>query len=231
MTEEKLYQDIWRRKETLSDGFLPSRAAEALNVLKSANILLDIGCGDGTFAARAKDKYQRVIGLDLSRTALRMVGRQEIFSLQTNINRGYLPLKNKSVDVVSCLDVVEHVFDPYYLLNEIFRVLTDQGEVILTPPNTRFIEHISAIVFKGIAPKTSMDMEQYDGGHLHYFTFKDIERILDECSFKVILKKGIALRFYRSFKTRAFYLCSKLWEKDPLREFFNWGILIKAVKK
>jgi len=117
LTEERLYQDIWRRKETLGDGFLPSRAEEALKVLKSGNIVLDIGCGDGTFAARAKDKYQKVIGLDLSRTALRMAGRQEIFSLQTNINKGYLPLKNKSVDVVSCLDMMENVFDPYYLLN------------------------------------------------------------------------------------------------------------------
>ena len=105
------------------------------------------------------------------------------------------------------------------------------GKFIVTTPNTRFIKHVSDLLLRGTSPKTNLDHEGYDGGHLHYFTFKDLSKLLEESKFKIIQQKGISMRFYNSLKLRIFYVLSRLFEKKVIREFFCQGILIKAIKQ
>jgi ubiquinone/menaquinone biosynthesis C-methylase UbiE len=231
MLQKDLYQDIWKRKQNCGGGIQPGgRVDAALKVLGKGEILLDIGCGNGQSSAIVKNRYTKIIGLDISLKALSFAREKGLFGIMVNLNRGNIPLKDEMVDAVICLDVIEHIFDPYSLLGEVYRVLKKDGELILTTPNTRFVKHISDLMFRGTPPKTNLDTEGYDGGHLHYFTFADLKRILKECKFYVLLEKGISRRFYNSWKLRLFYLVSRLWEKDPMREFFCQGIMIKAGK-
>jgi hypothetical protein len=112
-----------------------------------------------------------------------------------------------------------------------YRVLKKNGVFILTTPNIRFIDHIRLILIKGQFPKTSHDKFCYDGGHIHYFTFKDIRNLLKRAGFKIMLEQGFDQKKYRSFKTLLFRVCLKVFEKDINKEFFCPGILLKAVKK
>ena len=45
-----------------------------------------------------------------------------------------LPFKNRSIDAVICLEVIEHVVDPMKAITEIYRVIKPKGTVILTTP-------------------------------------------------------------------------------------------------
>lgn len=83
---------------------------------------------------------------------------------------------------------------------------------MISAPNIRYWQHIFSLVIKGRFPRTSDDTEHYDGGHLHYFTYNDIEQILNNCGFNVIERRGV-------------------FGRDFLKEILSPGIVIKAVKR
>jgi len=180
-------------------------------LLDKGERLLDIGCGDGTLGHFAKNKYKEVYGIDISEEALRIAEKRGIIVKKVNLNEEKLPFENEYFDAVTCLDVIEHVFEPRDLIKEINRVLKRGGILIISTPNIRYWRHIFSLTVKGRFPKTSGDTEHWDGGHLHYFTYKDIELLLSEHGFEVLVKRGV-------------------FEREFLKEFLSPGIIIKGRK-
>ena len=94
-----------------------------------------------------------------------------------------LPLAEASFAACSCLDVIEHVPDPLRLLRELRRVLKPGGQLVLSTPNIRCFRHIVRLLFSGRFPRTSDDDFVWGGGHLHYFTRKDMLGLLGTAGF------------------------------------------------
>jgi len=83
---------------------------------------LDIGAQNGPYAAH----FPRRVALDIQRGA----GVQIIGDVQA------LGIRDASVDVVLCTEVLEHVPDPQRAIDEMYRVLVPGGQLLLT---TRFL--------------------------------------------------------------------------------------------
>lgn len=228
--EEKTYDKIWYRILQESKDVFCTRIEEALKLLDKGNRLLDVGCGDGSFGKLAKNNFKYIYGVDLASDALKRTKTKGLAVLKVNINAKRLPFKSCVFDTVSCLDVVEHIFEPEDLIREGNRLLKSGGIFIISTPNIRFIEHISMLLARGYFPKTSYDIDSYDGGHIHYFTFSDIRRLLEENGFKILEEKGVAYRPYKSIKMSIFRIVARVWEKQVEKEFFHRGIIIKAQK-
>lgn len=213
--EELLYEKIWNRKEL--DGSAPrvdvgSRIDVALKIDRGGHRLLDIGCGDGTLGYFAKEKYKEVYGVDIVEGALEIARKRGLTTIRVNLNEEKLPFDEQFFDTVTCLDVIEHIFDPRNLIKEISRVLKTEGIAIISSPNTRHLSRVLSLLVKGRFPKTSGDEEGYDGGHIHYFTYKDLEALLEQNGFEVLGKYGV-------------------FGKNFLKEFRSPGIVIKARKQ
>ncbi len=208
--EKEVYEKIWGRKKQQEIDYFKkgTRIYEASKLIKNCDKVLDVGCGDGALFHLIKDKCNEYYGTDISKTALSLIKDKKVKAKVVNINTEKLPFKDNFFDYTICLDVIEHVFDPVKLVDELFRVTKPEGDVIISTPNIRCYKHIISLV-RGRFPKTSGDQEHYDGGHLHYFTYKDI---IDLCSKKSskIEKYGINTRY--------------------MIEFLSGGILIKAKK-
>ncbi|NMX21364.1 hypothetical protein C5S30_02780 [ANME-1 cluster archaeon GoMg4] len=213
-SEEKLYERIWKKKGVNEEPRINkgSRVDVALKLLDKGDRLLDIGCGDGTLGYFAKRNYKEVYGIDISDNALKIAERRGIITKKVNFNEEGLPFENYYFDAVTCLDVIEHVFEPRDIIKEINRVLKNGGSLVISAPNIRHLSHLFNLIIKGRFPKTSNDTEHWDGGHLHYFTFKDIEDILKEYGFRIVMKKGV-------------------FGRDIFKEFLSTGIVIKATEK
>jgi len=213
-SEEELYEKIWRRKEPDStpDVEKGGRVDVALNLLEKGERLLDIGCGDGIIGYFARNDYKEIYGVDVSDIALKLAGGRGVITKKINANNDALPFEDNYFDAVTCLDVIEHVFEPACLINEISRVLKKGGFLIVITPNIRYWHHLFDLILKGRFPRTSGDTEHYDGGHLHYFTYKDIETILEIKGFKITQKKGV-------------------FGRKIMKEFFSPGIVFKAIKR
>ena len=179
----------------------------------------------------AEHRFDEAYVCDISETVLKTAKNKGMITACIDLNTYYLPYQNECFDAVTCLEVLEHVFNPVNLLKELYRILSPEGQLILTTPNIRYFKNINKLLLKGRFPHTTTDTFIWGGGHLHYFTFKDLKQILIECGFYIVEEKGISMRLYNTVKLRIFRLISRLWEKNAIREFFCQGILIKARKQ
>lgn len=204
------------------------RVEHASRFVSNAERLLDVGCGDGIISFFIKNRVEKIYGLDMSSEALKIAEKRGfIVQGKIDFDKNKFPFENNFFDTVTCLDVIEHVKDPRKLLNEIYRVLKKDGKLILSTPNIRFTDHLYKLLFKGTFPKTSEDSKEYDGGHLHFFTFSDIRNLLINTGFKVIKEKGIINKKERGWKGRLF---EKFLGKRFMLEFRTPGILVIAQK-
>jgi len=128
-------------------AIVKSLLQEALSVRppSSQNLrLLDLGCGTGANLPTVTDAVQRVgstpgghvMALDYSPLALEFA-QQHLGELPVSLLRGdatNLPFAANSFDVVTMLDVLEHVEDDAGAVQEIFRVLKPGGAFVLSVP-------------------------------------------------------------------------------------------------
>lgn len=118
-------------------GWGPEHAPDAfkLGVLREhvrGDIVLDVACGPGVYAAALARDGRRVIGLDFSRELLR-AGRAHHRAgwLPAAASGDRLPLRDRSVDTTCLLSVLEHV-DDAALLAEASRVT--RGRILIQVP-------------------------------------------------------------------------------------------------
>ena len=99
--------------------------------------ILDVGCGTGA-NLELLTEFGDVEGVDISQEALAFC-RERGFS---NVRHGAaekLPFADGSFDVVTALDVIEHLDDDLGSLKEIHRVLRPGGRVLLFVPAFMFL--------------------------------------------------------------------------------------------
>lgn len=209
--EENFYEKIWNNKSEIIKIENKSRIDIATKLLERGNRLLDVGCGNGVLGYIAKNSYKEVYGIDISENALKIAKRRGVIAKKVNINYEKIPFEDKYFDAVVCLDVIEHVFEPRNLIKEISRIMKFNGILIISSPNIRNWKHLFDLVVLGKFPKTADDSDHWDGGHLHYFTYGDVENILKKNNIKVIEKRGV-------------------FGKNFLKDFRSSGIIIKAKK-
>jgi ubiquinone/menaquinone biosynthesis C-methylase UbiE len=106
-----------------------------------AEVWLDLGCGHGRFLAHFAPDAARLIGLDFSDRLLKIAGEKlaaEPLESPTGLLRASamdIPLEDGTVDVVSCVRVVQHVPDQDQTFGEIARVLKPGGSLLLVQYN------------------------------------------------------------------------------------------------
>src|ERR1700728_971712 len=88
--------------------------------------LLDIGCGTGDFIWLAQKRGWSVHGIELSQAAVNFA--VQLRNLDVVLGEpSELPFGDNSFDVVTALDVLEHVSNPAKVLQNIYRVLKPDG--------------------------------------------------------------------------------------------------------
>lgn len=203
------------------------RVEIASRLVPKCNNLLDVGCGDGVMLHFIKDKVKNTYGVDNVKTELKKAKKVGMFVDLINTDTDDFPYKKNFFDAVTCLDVIEHVKDPRILLRKIYSVLRKDGILIISTPNIRFSDHLGKLLFSGVFPKTSISEAEYDGGHIHFFTYKDMYLLLKDQKFKNIQYYEIINKERRGWKGR---LVEKILGKTFMREFRTPGILITATK-
>jgi len=157
-------------------------------------LILDVGCGNGTFLAKMKNLGWQVCGTEVDENAA-LAARKE-FGLEVFI--GELKdavFSNDFFDVITLGHVVEHLYDPIELLEECKRILKPNGKLIITTPNT---SGLACRIFKqwwrGFEPPR----------HMMIFSLTSLECCLQKAGFDSIILRSSA-RMGRSL-----YIASKL---------------------
>jgi SAM-dependent methyltransferase len=153
-----------------------------------------------------------VVCIDLSVPALAEVRKRGFSPLLASAEGHKLPFPDKSFDIIMIDEVIEHLVDTDSIMEEIHRVLTDQGQLLISTPNLASWFNRIALLF-GIQPAFSeVSFKKVYGrpgsgivGHLRLFTKRALTAFVEDNGFHNATTVGVPFpelpRFIRPFDT------------------------------
>ena len=157
---------------------------------KDAGLILDVGCGDGSFGLAVKKILNTEVWGVEQNGEVGTIARGKIDNvLVGDISKLMAELPESRFDCIVFNDVLEHLVDPFKVLMEIKKKLSAKGIIICSIPNTRYIFLLYELLVKkqwrygdeGILDKT----------HLRFFTKKSFTDTLKALGYKVLRIEGI----------------------------------------
>jgi SAM-dependent methyltransferase len=121
------------------------------SILSSINVpingvTLDIGCGVGSnLRALGLAGLYKTVGLDRSFYALSLAKSHLNLPL-INGDLNQLPVRSKSFGLIIAMDILEHLEDDANGIRELYRVLKNEGTLIITVPAFGFLWGIQDVV-------------------------------------------------------------------------------------
>jgi len=155
--------------------------------------LLDVGCGNGKFAAQYLKRGIEVWGVDITPKLVTAAKKRGIRVVRHDLNKK-LPLKDNFFDIITCSEVIEHVFNTEQLLRELKRVLRPGGIVVLTTPNLVGLENRLRILF-GRHPSFFEYSERDAMGHIRAYSSRELLKQAKLVGFKNIKLTGSTFPF------------------------------------
>jgi len=179
--------------------------------LKAARYL-DLGCGEGKLtpliAEAVKPDYQvqEVYGVDSSEMLLEKLPRN-IKAIRSDLNHDKLPFHDCYFDLVTAIEVIEHLQNTDNLVEESYRVLRPCGYFLITTPNlaswvNRFL------LLLGFQPLNTEPSARYSvglptphkyrkkySGHLNLFTLRALVEMLSFHGFRIVAKAGSPVKY------------------------------------
>jgi 2-polyprenyl-6-hydroxyphenyl methylase / 3-demethylubiquinone-9 3-methyltransferase len=131
-----------------SDG--PQRPLHELNPVRLAYVerwqplagakVLDVGCGGGLLTEAMALRQAQATGIDLS---MQLIDVARLHLLETGVKAEYqviavedlAKLKPGQFDAITCMEMLEHVPDPYAILQACFTLLKPGGRLLLSTLN------------------------------------------------------------------------------------------------
>ena len=177
---------------------------------KRHRTLFEIGCAYGLFLDLIKDEFDHVSGIDISEDGIRYA-RDELLLDARQVEFLECELEDQKLDVVCLWDTIEHLRDPHLYLEKI-STHTEPGALIAL--TTGDIESLNAR-WKGdnwrlIHPPT----------HLHYFSKRTLEQILNRYGFDVVYSRYCG--FFRSIDQVAYHTLVLRKNYPNIYKFLNW---------
>jgi len=163
---------------------------DALGVSTSSRIL-DLGCGNGQFSLPLLERKLAVVSMDLDAPRLREVrescAEAQLAGRVVRANGANLPLPSRSLDVVVCREMIEHIHEPGSVLDEVHRVLRPDGRLCVTVPSAQTERYFQWVDPRWLAM----------AGHVHVFTREAMRDLLRRHGFEVTEVRG--RNFFYSF--------------------------------
>lgn len=113
--------------------------------------VIDVGCGGGILAESMAKKGAKVTGIDLSEKALKVA---DLHGLESGISVHYEKIAAEDMaareaeqfDVVTCMEMLEHVPDPASVIQACYRMVKPGGHVFFSTLNRNLKSYVFAIL-------------------------------------------------------------------------------------
>jgi len=174
----------------------------AYKLAEKGKRVLDVGCGNGSMLFRLTHKYVELYGVDIAPSRLEEARKTVAEKYSDLPNKFYfhegnldqaMEFESDYFDTIICLTTLEHVYDVYLLVKELYRMLKPGGYVIAEVPNIAYLKYRIKLAF-GFLPVTSSpyNWEEigWEGGHIHYFTMKRLCELFESQGFEITVKTG-----------------------------------------
>lgn len=148
-------------------------------VLHRGDRFLDAGCGTGEYLDIALSQGAQAVGADLARTYLTRVNGRARGARLLQADVTHLPLRDETVHVLLCSEVIEHLHRPEAALAELARVT---GRVaLITTPNFGVMR-----VIAGKLLRKQMDNLDRSVGHVSVLSLRELRRKAEASGWRVL---------------------------------------------
>lgn len=145
--------------------------------------VLDVGCAKGLMGEIIKkERGCKVFGAEINRKAARIATDKldEVFCV--DIEKSDLPF-NGDLDVIIFADIIEHLFDPWRVLENAKKWLKPEGIVIASVPNTG---HYSIILDLLRGSWDYLPFGHLCISHIRFFTRASIENMFAKSGYSIL---------------------------------------------
>ncbi|OGC50218.1 hypothetical protein A2716_03345 [candidate division WWE3 bacterium RIFCSPHIGHO2_01_FULL_40_23] len=186
--------DLWVLEESARKRMWNRRLKKILSISKGGS-LLDIGAGTGEFLNLAKGNFLKVLGTEVSESAIKTAKEKYEIKL-TRLRAEEIQEIAEKFDAISLFHVLEHVHYPRDVIKICFMLLKKGGVLVIAVPNDvnslkflvkRFLRKFGIRKYgegKMQFPKVVLDGSIREI-HLSHFTTKTLTKVLEKEGFKV----------------------------------------------
>ena len=180
--------------------------------------LIDVGCGGGLLCENLASITKEVKGIDMSKDAIEIAKtHQTLKNLKIDYEAisldSLLEKSKKKYDVLTCMELVEHVPNPKKLIEDCVNVTSKNADLFFSTLNRNFISYMIAIIgaeyLLNILPKGTHDFSTF-------IKPSEFSKLLRNNGLNVIDIKGISYnilskKFYESNNPNINYIlhCKK----------------------
>ena len=133
--------------------------------------VLDVGCGGGILAEALNELGANVTGIDASENTIgvakshsRSIGSDVIY-IQNTIEEYMSSHPNEKFDVITCLEMLEHVPSPNEIIKSCSNLLKDDGNIFFSTINRNPRSYLFAVIgaeyILNLLPKGTHDYEKF----------------------------------------------------------------------
>jgi len=181
---------LWRNlEERFNRG-----VRQSIQQVKRTGTVLDVGCGSGDFLRGMKEAGFSVFGIEPSGTGSEYGRETHGVDIYNGLIEEYLTANgSQRFDVITLLNVLEHLADPVRILSQLSQVLVAGGVVAIVVPDARFHDLVGRLRrFVGVSdPYWIEEGNRFLAGfrvpeHLCSFQPRTIASLLRRCGFRVV---------------------------------------------
>lgn len=220
-----VYDRLYANEQVAADEALPplpairvagwpeDRRQALVHLARPGGRLLEIGCGVGEVLATLAPNYDAAVGIELSpiraeRARRNLAIHANVTILTTSLEE-LAQLEPGSFDCIIWADVIEHVADVIAAMHTLAALARVGTQLVTVTPNVAFLPQRLRLLL-GKAPNTALPWYPNEGfgnppestilldaGHLHYFTFAQVETLYRIAGFRPSRRLGVGSRFGR----------------------------------
>ena len=183
------YNTYWNREE----GWTPTHSftQEQLdlhfkNAFKPTYSVLDAGCGDASnYQAWLVKQVRDLKAIDISDIGVENARRMGIDARVHDLSERF-PFESNSFDAAVCIEVLEHLYDPKFTVQELFRVLKPGGLLVTSVPNNGYFrERLRALTRAEMSTSISDFSNEWKGAHIRFYSLASFRRMLEVSGFAI----------------------------------------------
>ena len=188
--------------------------------------LLDVGCNAGRFLSLAIHSGYEGFGIEPSES-LAKLGKDKLALNIENCTLNRTKHKNKSFDVITAIDVFEHITNPLNFLRDCRNLLKDNGKLIIKIPNGNY--SLFKLKLAKLLNKNIENLDIFDSyEHAVHHNKKSFKKMIEKENFiieKIYAPYPINPPVWANYVGQYYQYPSPWfldWKKIFLRKIFNF---------
>jgi 2-polyprenyl-3-methyl-5-hydroxy-6-metoxy-1,4-benzoquinol methylase len=184
--------------------------------------VLDLACRDGTISMMIQEMGNSVECIEISEYSIARCKEKGLKVYDLDLNKNWAESISQKYDVVFAGEVLEHIYETDIFLTNIYKVLEDDGYLVLSTPNLASLGR-RLFLMLGKNPIMELTTRSNEAGHLRYYVYDSLNKVLLENKLKITVLTSDIVNFNRSGKFASTMLAH-------LVPTLGRSLIIKAVK-